>query len=119
MQHKLISLTFAVFGLLSTAACGLIDLDGDDDRLHIRGYTSCGDFAGDDKVCQPGQFCADEMWSECEIGCLSDVNCASNQVCVLTRTREPGYCENIRSVASRLTEAPDAGAHSDVNMWME
>jgi hypothetical protein len=114
MPNRITAIVFTVAGLLSAAGCSLIDLDGDDDRLHIRGYTSCGDFAGDDAVCQPGQFCADEMWSECEIGCLSDVNCASNQICILTRPREAGYCENIRSVSSRLSEAPDAGNFSDV-----
>ncbi len=99
-RSSLLLLSLSVSAVVtSLAACGFLD---DDEMPRIRGYTSCGDFMSDDVWCQPGQFCADSTFSDCDIGCLSDVNCASNQVCVITDPREPGYCENIRAVASAL-----------------
>ncbi|MFP2959335.1 hypothetical protein ACLEPN_16225 [Myxococcus sp. 1LA] len=58
------------------------------------GYTECGDFMGDDP-CQPGQYCADATLSYCELGCTSDVNCASNQECVKEYGEQVGVCLNI------------------------
>lgn len=57
------------------------------------GYTECGDFI-DDEPCQPGQFCVDSTFNECEPGCTSDVNCASNQVCVKEYGDQVGVCLN-------------------------
>lgn len=113
--------------LLLTAAtafapgCAFLDL-GEDPPPQVRGYTACGDFMGDNVYCAPGQYCAESTWSECDIGCLSDVNCASNQTCVIIRPLEPGYCENLRIVPRSLAsdpnsaepDAPDAGGWDDV-----
>lgn len=62
-----------------------------------RGFTNCGYRYGEDTICQPGQFCEDPTFGDCDIGCLSDVNCASNQECVVTVPGEPGYCRNVTS----------------------
>ena len=59
-----------------------------------RGYTSCG--SGSSKVeCHPNQYCADTRWGECELGCLSDDNCASNQFCDKLAGEHVGSCLNL------------------------
>jgi len=85
MTMRTIALT-----LLFLAGCG--DQDGgatgsvDDDR----GFTECGDF----EECQPGQYCEDSVFGECAEGCLSNVNCASDQVCSIPDGQSVGTCEN-------------------------
>lgn len=79
----------------SLALGGCIFLDEEPNTYAgIRGYTDCGDFLGDEVLCAPGQFCLDWSFSECEIGCLSDVNCASNQYCHLDPREDIGTCLN-------------------------
>lgn len=85
----------------STTGCGDFIDDGSDwssdehtNAPTIRGFTACGDYVGETQYCQPGQFCENALWNRCEIGCLSDVNCASNQECVITSPNEPGFCRN-------------------------
>ena len=63
----------------------------------VRGYTSCGDFGGDPVECQPGQYCYDVLYSECEPGCTSDVNCADSQTCIKAAGESVGDCQNTAS----------------------
>ncbi len=93
-------------GLLS--GCFFLDEPGAGRGSDVRGYTDCGTFFGGE-TCQPGQYCVDPSWSECANGCLSDVNCASNQMCFKDSGRQVGVCENVRSSVHALTGGPDAG----------
>ena len=76
---------------------------------HVRsparsGYTACGDFFashGAQNQCQPGQYCADDTFSSCAQGCLSDVNCAGNQVCAKDPGMQVGICQNLDYYGSR------------------
>ncbi len=88
--------------LLSISGCVFLD-----DETDIRGYTECGSFLGGES-CSPGQYCEDPTFSECDNGCLSDVNCASNQYCYKTGGQNVGICENTRSSYQALGSA-DAG----------
>lgn len=68
------------------------------------GYTACGDFFashGAQNQCQPGQYCADDTFSKCAQGCLSDVNCAGNQVCAKDPGMQVGICQNLDYYGSR------------------
>ena len=68
------------------------------------GYTACGDFFasnGAQNQCQPGQYCADDTFSKCAQGCLSDVNCAGNQVCSKDPGMQIGICQNLDYYGSR------------------
>jgi hypothetical protein len=84
----------------SLGACVFLD----DDSNSIRGYTECGSFLGGES-CAPGQYCSDATFSECANGCLSDVNCASNQYCYKTSNQHVGICENTRTTAYGLGAA--------------
>lgn len=55
------------------------------------GFTQCGDDPFISECCQPGQYCADAAFGECEIGCTSNVNCAADQICDLSEGA-PGTC---------------------------
>jgi hypothetical protein len=55
------------------------------------GFTQCGDDPFISECCQPGQYCADAAFGECEIGCTSNVNCAADQRCDLSEGA-PGTC---------------------------
>ena len=55
------------------------------------GFTTCGGEDGLTSCCQPGQYCEDALFGECELGCLSDANCAANQRCALGGG-SPGRC---------------------------
>lgn len=100
-RRALARLTAALFVTLAAVGCGDFVDDGydwSDDQTPsptIRGFTACGDYVGETQYCQPGQFCENALWNRCEIGCLSDVNCASNQACIITSPNEPGYCQNL------------------------
>ena len=58
------------------------------------GTTTCGDFPDGPKSCQAGQYCLDQTFSRCESGCLSDMNCASNQTCQKATGETTGSCQN-------------------------
>jgi len=59
------------------------------------GFTACGDYPDNQpKTCQPGQYCSDEKFSDCSTGCLSNVNCASDQTCVKAAGQDEGTCQN-------------------------
>lgn len=62
------------------------------------GVTPCGDFPDfEPKSCQAGQYCADEKISDCQPGCLSNTNCADNQVCEKAAGADVGTCQNVTS----------------------
>ncbi len=54
-----------------------------------QGITDCSSVK-----CQAGQYCDDPRFAMCLSGCLSDVNCACNQVCVKTAGDAAGTCQN-------------------------
>lgn len=58
-----------------------------------KGFIACGP-SGISKTCQPGQYCSDETFGECSVGCLADVNCACNQTCVIPSGDSVGTCRN-------------------------
>ena len=88
---KLIGLSVALWcaAVVTGIACG--DGGGDDDGdscdAQVQGFTGCG--LGSVK-CQPGQYCDD--FQQCQNGCLSDVNCACNQVCSKAAGVNEGTC---------------------------
>ncbi len=85
---------------LTLGACG--SGDGGEDR---QGFTACGDFPGSKpKTCNPGQYCSDEIFSECSSGCLGDYNCEEGSVC----RKEPGENEGICEGAGPGPQ-PDGG----------
>lgn len=53
-----------------------------------RGFTSCGG-----STCQPGQYCRDDRFDDCNNGCLSDLNCTDNQFCDKGNANT-GVCQN-------------------------
>lgn len=63
------------------------------------GFTACNG-AGND--CQPGQYC---QGVECTVGCLSDVNCACNQVCDTAAS----VCKNVGGTSGPSTSATTGG----------
>ena len=68
------------------------------------GYTPCGDFLADHGTqnrCQPGQFCSDATFSSCSLGCLSDTNCSSDQVCLKDSVNQVGVCQNADYYSAR------------------
>lgn len=82
----------------------------DNDEPNARGYTDCGTFLGGE-TCSPGQYCSEPEWSECSLGCLSDVNCASNQYCAKSSPHEQvGVCHNVRTSSHGMSV--DAGGPS-------
>ena len=109
MHLRLLIPTLAL--ALSTVGCFFIDEEPASNTASTRGYTYCGDFANEEVWCHPGQYCEDPVFTECEIGCLSDVNCASNQFCDITAPGEPGTCRNSATIEHGLTS--DAGYGAD------
>ena len=92
MDHRLhISLGFVLgVSLVGAPACDG-NTDGDEQEALGDGATDCTPAGYPSPVtCQAGQFCADPLLGICEEGCLSDLNCADNQVC----DTDPGYCTN-------------------------
>ena len=84
--------TLACVGLL---ACGSDDGVGPGNAGLVQGFTHCGDFPdGKSKTCQPGQYCYDEGFSSCHSGCLSNINCASDQKCS-KGSSNTGTCQSI------------------------
>jgi len=58
------------------------------------GFTACGDFPAGPVTCQPGQYCEDAIFSNCEPGCLSNLNCAADQTCIKDSGENIGTCQN-------------------------
>jgi hypothetical protein len=58
------------------------------------GVTPCGNFPDEmPKSCQAGQYCVDEILSDCSNGCLSDTNCTDDQLCVKESGEDVGSCQ--------------------------
>lgn len=109
-MNRFLTSTALAFALLGTA-CVFMD---DDDSPHVRGYTECGTFLGG-ATCSPGQHCSDPGFSECANGCLSDVNCASNQACFKSPGQQVGVCENVTSSVVGRALGADAGVGADAS----
>lgn len=61
------------------------------------GVTPCGNFPDSQpKSCQAGQYCADEIISDCQNGCLSNTNCASDQTCEKSAGEDVGTCQAVQ-----------------------
>lgn len=87
------SLSFALL-----LACGTDDMNDDQ-----AGFTSCGEFPDfKPKTCNPGQFCADEGFSQCELGCLGDYNCEQGTTCRKNPGEDVGSCDGAQPL-------PDGG----------
>ncbi|MFT4705003.1 MAG: hypothetical protein ACI81R_002711 [Bradymonadia bacterium] len=116
VTFTLAAAAMVVIGGISLAGCEFMD----DDNPHagVRGFTYCGEDFADDVYCSPGQWCENQTFNDCEIGCLSDVNCASNQACMIDTPGQPGTCANLYN-SSRGLESADAGASVDVGVAFE
>ncbi len=83
--HRLIALSLYT---LHFAACG-----GDDPQTTTpptgttppthttpprAGKTGCGTFGQEAISCNPGSYCADQVLSRCESGCIGDMNCPTS-----------------------------------------
>lgn len=71
------------------------------------GETRCGD--GDRmRTCPANQYCSNAYFGLCDAGCVSDANCASEQLCVKAAGRNNGTCQrgdrNAANNASSMTE---------------
>jgi len=87
--------------LLSLAACGTGDSGAND-----KGFTACGDFPDQEpKTCNPGQYCEDEIFSECALGCLGNYNCEEGSECRKAPGEDVGVCDG-------AAPAPDGGTPS-------
>ena len=75
------------------------------------GVTRCGDNPDRISTCQPGQYCYNSYFARCEPGCLSDLNCASEQLCVKDPGKNVGTCQR----GSR----DQANAQTSSNNWPE
>lgn len=58
------------------------------------GTTSCGERGGEPVMCQAGQYCESPTFGRCELGCLSNANCAIDQSCVKAADQNVGTCQN-------------------------
>lgn len=65
--------------------------DGEIDDGLDPGYTSCGD-GYSETTCHPNQYCADDDWGDCELGCLSGENCTDDQRCEKESGEDVGTC---------------------------
>lgn len=94
--RKLLLISSAATLLAAAVACASDegdDDDDDDDSSTANGITPCGNFPDGPKSCQAGQYCADEGFSECQNGCLSQTNCTSAQTCQKAPAEDVGSCQ--------------------------
>ena len=57
-----------------------------------RGFVSCGE-GYNEITCHPGQYCANPDYGRCAKGCLSDLNCGSEQICDKLPGENLGTCQ--------------------------
>ena len=96
MKTTVFAIPLLLISLL--AACGSAD-----DAGLSQGFTACGDFPDQQaKTCNPGQYCADEIFSDCALGCLGDYNCEEGNSCQKEPGQDIGTCGGFES-------SPDAG----------
>lgn len=75
-----------------------------------RGFTDCGNFPTRTLVqCPPGSFCDDPTFSKCAAGCLSDINCANNQICDKASGAQVGICQNTNAPACSASRPCPSG----------
>lgn len=78
---------------LSILVGALVGCGGTEDPETLdQGFTVCGN-----ATCQPGQYCFDSRFDDCQPGCTSDVNCASNQSCQDPDFLNVGVCRGASS----------------------
>lgn len=58
------------------------------------GQTQCGPDPSFSVTCQAGQYCANQDLRDCQNGCLSNQNCASDQTCIIPTGESVGACQN-------------------------
>jgi hypothetical protein len=82
---------FAAFVAMAMVACGTDPgADGEDSGEARSGITQCGSHE-----CAAGQYCEDPTYaSPCENGCLSNTNCAGDQICIKDPDANVGTCQN-------------------------
>jgi hypothetical protein len=107
VRVKIIGLSVALWfaALVTGMACSEDGENGSCDAEE-KGFTTCG--LGSVK-CQPGQYCDD--FQQCQNGCLSDVNCACNQVCSKPAGVNEGTC--VAEPVDDDTGAPMTGGATD------
>jgi hypothetical protein len=66
--------------------------DGKPGGATSAGVTACGSFGDEEILCQPSQYCADARFSNCEFGCLSDLNCLGDEECFKAAGQDVGSC---------------------------
>lgn len=71
MNTSLFTLPAVALATLLLVACGTTTSPTPE-----AGFTRCGGV-----TCQPGQYCLNETFDNCTDGCLSNINCAADQVC--------------------------------------
>jgi len=94
MRSFLLTLT-----LLAAAGCSNTNSNN--------GETACGEFT----TCTAGRYCIDEVFGFCETGCLSNENCADDQVCDLDDA-SPGMCVNLEGTPIDTEEPTDGPGDS-------
>jgi hypothetical protein len=99
MKNQILGGAFAALCISLLSGCGgAAEADdpsnpGGSCNASTKGFIDCGP-SGISKTCQPGQYCSDETFGECSVGCLADVNCACNQTCVIPSGDSVGSCRN-------------------------
>lgn len=80
--------------------------------------TACGDEASSDattscgnETCQAGAYCADPVFSDCRVGCISNTNCASGETCHREQGESVGSCV-AQQIPSIDTDTDDLEADS-------
>lgn len=68
------------------------------------GVTDCTPPGLPEVVCQAGQYCADQTLADCQNGCLSNDNCASDQTCEKADGEDVGTCQNVGPGGPTLEE---------------
>ncbi len=104
---------FAISSLfaLCLAACGG---GGDGTDNSDVGFTACGDYPDSQpKTCNPGQYCADEIFSSCELGCLGTYNCEEGSECRKAPGEDVGSCDGAAEAPDGGPGAPDSGPTSN------
>lgn len=67
-------------------------VEGSDAMSGLHGFTYCGEGA-EQISCHPGQYCSSPRYGYCTKGCLSDLNCGDEQLCVKEDGHDEGSCQ--------------------------
>ena len=104
----------ALVALLAACTGGELDLpqpapDAGTTPPAERGFTDCGNDTSFPVKCQPGQYCQSPVFRRCESGCLSDTNCANNQICDKATSAQVGVCQNTTAPACSASQPCPSG----------